>query len=93
MNQRTDIATTDASLMRAKSTIKRIGVANIYPFNNHFLRQSAGEMHYVDEGTGAPVLMGPRQSHLVLPLPRIHHRTFAQQPRHRPRSSWLRPVG
>lgn len=29
---------------------------NIYPFNNHFLQLKGGNMHYIDEGQGDPIL-------------------------------------
>lgn len=42
---------------RARQTIDRLGIAAEYPFDPHFVLTPMGQMHYVDESSGDPVLM------------------------------------
>ena len=41
---------------RADATIERLGIRDEYPFDHHFIETPMGAMHYVDEGSGDPVL-------------------------------------
>ena len=45
-----------ASAEEADRVIRALGLEQEYPFEHHFLATPHGRMHYVDEGTGAPVL-------------------------------------
>jgi pimeloyl-ACP methyl ester carboxylesterase len=40
-----------------KSEIKERGLETLYPFRSHFLQLGKNNLHYVDEGTGQPMLM------------------------------------
>ena len=42
---------------RAETMVRDLGIADIYKFKHHFHHLSGGEMHYVDEGAGEPVVM------------------------------------
>lgn len=45
------------ALERAKGTIRRLDIAQEYPFAHHIFDSPMGAMHFVDEGAGNPVLM------------------------------------
>jgi pimeloyl-ACP methyl ester carboxylesterase len=45
----------DVTAMREK--IKLLGLESHYPFRSHFLRLLENSLHYVDEGSGQPILM------------------------------------
>jgi pimeloyl-ACP methyl ester carboxylesterase len=41
---------------RARATVERLGIVGEYPFDHHFIESPMGAMHYIDEGSGDPVL-------------------------------------
>ncbi|ABD55542.1 alpha/beta fold hydrolase [Jannaschia sp. CCS1] len=47
----------DAAHGRAQATVARLGIGAEYRFAHHFAHTPMGTMHYVDEGTGDPVLL------------------------------------
>lgn len=40
-----------------REKIKELGLEKVYPFRSHFLQLGEHNLHYVDEGTGKPILM------------------------------------
>lgn len=40
-----------------REKIKTLGLEKVYPFQSHFLQLGENNLHYVDEGTGKPILM------------------------------------
>ncbi|MBM1634369.1 alpha/beta fold hydrolase [Sulfitobacter mediterraneus] len=46
-----------AAQKRAQQMVRKLGIADAYPFDHHFAQTPMGVMHYVDEGAGDPVLM------------------------------------
>ncbi|MEL6106731.1 MAG: alpha/beta fold hydrolase, partial [Planctomycetota bacterium] len=57
MEESVDKSTQSARQKQARETVRRLGIEDAYPFENRFLVTPMGAMHYVDEGTGHPVLM------------------------------------
>lgn len=43
--------------MKPNSRIKTSGFSNLYPFTSHFLERDGLKYHFIDEGTGDPILM------------------------------------
>lgn len=41
---------------RARATVRRLGIEDLYPFAPNFIETPMGAMHFVDEGQGDPVL-------------------------------------
>ena len=40
-----------------RQRLKDKGLTKLYPFQSHFLQLGAHNLHYVDEGSGKPILM------------------------------------
>jgi pimeloyl-ACP methyl ester carboxylesterase len=51
-----DIFQNPDRLERARATVERLGILGEYPFDHHFIETPMGAMHYIDEGSGDPVL-------------------------------------
>lgn len=72
-----------ARIDRAKATVRRLNIAQEYPFAHHFFDTPSGAMHFVEEGKGDPVLMlhgNPTWSFLyrkIIPTIAQTHRVIA----------------
>jgi haloalkane dehalogenase len=44
-------------MVNTKNRIAEKGLAKLYPFRSHFLQLNGHNLHYVDEGSGKPILM------------------------------------
>ena len=40
-----------------KLKMKDLGLSQVYPFTSHFLQLESNNLHYIDEGSGQPILM------------------------------------
>jgi pimeloyl-ACP methyl ester carboxylesterase len=40
-----------------KLKMKDLGLGQVYPFTSHFLQLESNNLHYIDEGSGQPILM------------------------------------
>lgn len=50
------VASSPRTVAEAKVAIQELGIESLYPFEHHFFDAPSGRMHYVDEGSGSPVL-------------------------------------
>jgi haloalkane dehalogenase len=53
---RPEVPTQPATAEAARASLESLGLRGEYPFASHFVETPHGRMHYVDEGSGAPVL-------------------------------------